>query len=54
MIWDGRTGLEIGPFAYVLFPLMILAGIVIVVAVALVKWVRANQPLQLTGHARGI
>jgi hypothetical protein len=35
IIWDPRTGLHVGPFAYVLFPILILVGIAAIVFVGL-------------------
>lgn len=52
MIWDDQCGLEIGPFAYIVLPLLIGIGMTGAAVVVRVRSVRNSQRLPLTGDAR--
>jgi hypothetical protein len=46
MICDPRTGLHVGPFAYALFPMMILLGVVGIGFAVLVRRYQRTTPSQ--------
>jgi len=42
MIWDARSGLHIGPFAYVLFPALFVLGVAILALAMLLRGVSSG------------